>query len=170
MPPLICDDQSQAIVDQPDSKVTICVSRAAKYEKNIEIETIYGYDSIRKVVSAVVGDESKPALASGMVSLETHASLSLKELDFSDGLGSRACAQALPYALHLVRSIFGGEYGSGALNPQSNKSSKLFLLRALNPFPDEGVVAAVGSFLVYYRKGRASRRRSWTHQAGYLLS
>ena len=143
VPPLICDDQSQAIVDQPDTKVTICISRDAKYEKNIEIETIYGYDSIRKAVSAVVGNESKPALANGMVSLETHASLSLKELDFNDGLGSRACVQALPYALHLVRSTFGRANGTGTFNLQSYKSSKLSMLRILNPFPDEDVVAAV---------------------------
>jgi hypothetical protein len=143
VPPLICDDQSQAIVDQPDSKVTICISRDAKYEKNIEIETVYGYDSIRKVVSAIVGNESKPALATGMVSLETHASLSLKELDFNNGLGSRACVQALPYALHLVRSTFGRANGLNTFSFQSYEASKVSMLRILNPFPDEEVVADV---------------------------
>ena len=45
--------------------------------RNVEIDTIYAYDSIQKVVSAVVEDQKRSTRASGMVSLETYARLTL---------------------------------------------------------------------------------------------
>lgn len=65
-------DETNAIQEQPDSKVTIYISTAAKYKHQIGIETIHGYESVSEVVQAVISD-GKPTLVTGMVNLETHA-------------------------------------------------------------------------------------------------
>jgi hypothetical protein len=129
--------EDAAIIDQPDSKVTICISTDSKHEKNIEIETVYAFHSIIKVVNAIVGNESKPALATGMVSLKTHASLTLRELHLNDDLGLRTCEQVLPYALHFIRSKFP------EFQPPSTQPGTASMLHSLNPFPDDEAVAAV---------------------------
>jgi hypothetical protein len=149
VPPRIhYETEDVAIIDQPDSKVTICISKDFEHEKNIEIETIYAYHSIHKVVNAIVGSESKPALATGMVSLETHASLTLRELRLNDDLGLRTLKQVLPYALHLIRSKSVAKFEF-----HNSKSSTVSMLRSLNPFPDDEAVAAVmGRYLGEDRK------------------
>jgi hypothetical protein len=139
VPPRIYYETEEAlIIDQPGSQVRICISQDPKYERNIEIETIYRSHSINKVINAIVDDNTKPDLVTGMVSLETHAHLTLREFQLNDDLGLRTCKQVLPYALQFIKSKF-----STKLQFHSSTLGTISTLHSINPFPDDEDVAAV---------------------------
>ena len=105
VPPVVSDDQGHIFIDQPHSEVTICNSTDAKHRRHIEIDTIYAYNIIQEVISAAVDDQYEFSVASGMVSLDTYARLMLQDYGVHDGSGARACLQALPCAIHYIKSI-----------------------------------------------------------------
>ena len=144
VPPVVSDDQGHTFIDQPHSQVTICISADAKYDRNIEIDTIYAYNSIQKVISAVVDDQSELSVVSGMVSLDTYSLLLLQDYGLHDSSGAGACLQAIPCAIHYIKSILErANSESGQFEFQNVEQQKRPILHFFNPFPSDAVVNVV---------------------------
>jgi hypothetical protein len=144
VPPVVSDDQGHTFIDQPHSQVTICISADAKYDRNIEIDTIHAYNSIQKVISAVVDDQSELSVVSGMVSLDTYSLLLLQDYGLHESSGAGACLQAIPCAIHYIKSILErANSESGQFEFQNVEQQKRPILHFFSPFPSDAVVNVV---------------------------
>ncbi|EXJ71074.1 uncharacterized protein A1O5_06067 [Cladophialophora psammophila CBS 110553] len=143
VPPMICDEHGAVILDQPNPQVTICISRNLDYHDNISIETIYDYKSSQEAFGAIVKDADGPAWATGMVTVETYARFLLKDLEFHDGLGRMACAQAIPYAVHLTKSAFTDPTQIYRFTDQEVEPGLLRTVYPSDPFPADDVVGTL---------------------------
>ena len=142
-PPIIYGPNSQELLSQSGTGVTIIYSNEEEFHRLIRIEVITMFSSFAKIIFANLENPTKTGLnrTVGMVDIQTRARHVLRMSGFESELSKRALLQALPLALKQIRD---NSSSPPRLIESSQMNTLLHTVRS-HPFPPESVIAGVAA-------------------------